>query len=112
MKQIKPEDLLEHQALPYTIYDENGEKILEAGKILTPKKLLQLKYFSNIYIKEDEPQNIQPNEKSIEQKFIPKEKKITENEYWEKFFQENNKINKTSIIESSKQINDKEVGRQ
>jgi len=109
MKQIKAEDLLEHQALPYTIYDENGEKILEAGKILTPKKLLQLKYFPTIYIKEDEIQQKNSPTPPTEEKYPQKEKKITENEYWEQFFQENNQINKTSIIESRKQLHVKEA---
>lgn len=55
MKEVTTEELINHKILPYSIYSEFGEKIFEAGEVLTPGKLLQLKHMNTIY-KEDEPQ--------------------------------------------------------
>ncbi|MBR2526349.1 HD domain-containing protein [bacterium] len=49
MKTITTEELIKHKILPYNIYSEYGELIFEAGEILTPGKLLQLKQMSIIY---------------------------------------------------------------
>lgn len=110
MKQIRTEDLIEHQALPYNIYNENGEKIFESGKILTPGKLLQLRYFSAIYIDENEKDN--PLKLADAKEEIIQEQKITENGYWQEFFKEDFKINNTSIIEVQEQLGIKKTYQQ
>lgn len=110
LKQIRIEDLIEHQALPYNIYNEQGEQIFEAGKILTPGKLLQLRYFSSIYINEQEKNQ---DFKAIATKTVKEEtKKLTEKEYWNEFFKEDFKINTFSIIEVQEQLDIKKTYQQ
>lgn len=104
MKQIRTEDLIEHQALPYNIYNENGEKIFEAGKILTPGKLLQLRYFSAIYIDENESEDEYPSKATSRAHQKPEDRKISEREFWEDFFKEDYTINSKSIIEVQEQL--------
>lgn len=53
MKELSVENLLELKVLPYNIYDDDGELVLEKGESLTPGKLLQLRYLPAIYAKED-----------------------------------------------------------
>lgn len=110
MKQIRTEDLIEHQALPYNIYNENGEKIFESGKILTPGKLLQLRYFSAIYIDENEQDEAlrTPDTKEIKGEV----KKSTETEYWNEFFKEDFRINNASIVEVQEQLSVKKTYQQ
>lgn len=110
MKQIRTEDLIEHQALPYNIYNENGERIFEAGKILTPGKLLQLRYFSAIYIDENESEvGYKP---AAQTKILKEDRKITEREFWEDFFKEDYSINGSSIIEVQEQLGIKKTYQQ
>jgi putative nucleotidyltransferase with HDIG domain len=110
LKQIRIEDLIEHQALPYNIYNEHGERIFEAGKILTPGKLLQLRYFSSIYMNEDEKDQ---SLSSIATRDIKeKEKKLTEKDYWSDFFKEDFKINSASMIEVQEQLGIKKTYQQ
>jgi len=110
LKQIRTEDLIEHQTLPYNIYNENGEVIFEAGKVLTPGKLMQLRYFSAIYADEEEIKVF--TKTSVIEKELVEEKKLTENSYWNDFFQENFKINTTSIIEVQEQLGIKKAYQQ
>lgn len=114
MKQIRTEDLIEHQALPYNIYNENGEKIFEAGKILTPGKLLQLRYFSAIYVDENETDEeyIAPQSTTKTKGIHKEDKKISEREFWEDFFKEDYAINSTSIIEIQEQLGLKKTYQQ
>lgn len=114
MKQIRTEDLIEHQALPYNIYNENGEKIFEAGKILTPGKLLQLRYFSAIYVDENEADEeyIAPQSTTKAKGIHKEDKKISEREFWEDFFKEDYAINSTSIIEVQEQLGIKKTYQQ
>jgi len=110
LKQIRTEDLIEHQALPYNIYNENGERIFEAGKILTPGKLLQLRYFSAIYIDENESEA--SYKAAPQSKVLKEDRKITEREFWEDFFKEDYSINSTSIIEVQEQLGIKKTYQQ
>lgn len=55
MKTVSTEELIEHKILPYNLYSESGEKILTAGEVITPGKLLQLKEMKVIY-RDDEAQ--------------------------------------------------------
>lgn len=111
MKQIRTEDLIEHQALPYNIYNENGEKIFEAGKILTPGKLLQLRYFPAIYIDENESDDdyVSSNRERSSNK---EDHKISEKDFWENFFREDYAVNSTSIIEVQEQLGIKKTYQQ
>ncbi len=110
MKQIRIEDLIEHQALPYNIYNEHGERIFEAGKILTPGKLLQLRYFSSIYMNESEKQ--QSSQVVDTKAFKEEEKRLTEKDYWTDFLKEDFKINSASVIEVQEQLGIKKIYQQ
>ena len=37
---VSSEEIISQKILPYDLYDEKGTKILEAGEILTPGKIL------------------------------------------------------------------------
>ena len=37
---VSSEEIISQKVLPYDLYDEKGSKILEAGEILTPGKIL------------------------------------------------------------------------
>ena len=111
MKQIRTEDLIEHQALPYNIYNENGEKIFEAGKILTPGKLMQLRYFSAIYIDENESDDDYVSSRR-ERPSEAEDHKISEKDFWENFFREDFAVNSTSIIEVQEQLGIKKTFQQ
>lgn len=111
MKQIRTEDLIEHQALPYNIYNENGERIFEAGKILTPGKLMQLRYFPAIYIDENESDEDYVSS-SHERSHDKEDRRITEKEFWENFFREDYSVNSTSIIEVQEQLGIKKTYQQ
>ncbi len=49
MKRVSLEELTEDKVLPYNLYDVNNSKLFEAGEILTPGKMLQLKNIPEIY---------------------------------------------------------------
>lgn len=55
MQLISIEELINHKILPYDIYNEQGNLIFSAGEIMTPGKILQLKYIPAIYI--DDPED-------------------------------------------------------
>lgn len=54
LQRISVDDLLNHKVLPFDIFAAKGKKIFSAGEILTPGKILQLKYIPEIYIEEVE----------------------------------------------------------
>lgn len=113
MKRIEIDEIVQQKSLPYSIFNENGEKIFDAGEVLTPGKLLQLRYFSAIYIDENEdlsekeasasPEIKQPIEEPTD------EDKISEKDYWEDFFKEDLRTNKISVMESQEQISVKKL---
>lgn len=49
MQIVSFDELVENKVLPYNLYDENHVKIFDAGDILTPGKILQLKELGAIY---------------------------------------------------------------
>ena len=63
MKRISINDIAEYKILPFNIYDENGGIIVAAGDNLTPGKLLQLRYITDLFcdgeedIQEDSSKN-------------------------------------------------------
>jgi len=55
---ISVDELLNHKVLPFDLYTEQGRVIFNAGEILTPGKILQLKYIPAIYIDEEQEETI------------------------------------------------------
>jgi len=51
---ISVDELVNHKVLPFDIYNEKGKVIFGAGEILTPGKILQLKYIPALYIEDVE----------------------------------------------------------
>ena len=49
MNKITINELVEYKIVPFNIYDENGDIVVNAGDNLTPGKLLQLRYIANLY---------------------------------------------------------------
>lgn len=119
MKRIELDDLVEKKELPYSIFNENGEKIFDVGEVLTPGKLLQLRYFSAIYMDENEDLTRTKKQEIEEKTEEPydistieepeKEDEISEKQYWEEFFKEDLTTNKISVMESHEQINVKKL---
>ncbi|MCQ2740093.1 MAG: HD domain-containing protein [bacterium] len=54
MKIVSAEDLLDFKVLPYNLYDEMGNNLLEAGEIMTPGKLVMLKNYKTLYAEDDD----------------------------------------------------------
>ncbi len=53
MRELSVESLLDLKTLPFNIYDDDGELVLEKGEALTPGKLLQLRYLPAVYTEDD-----------------------------------------------------------
>ncbi len=49
MQKVPIEELVENKVLAYNLYDVNGEKLFDAGDVLTPGKLMQLQQVDEIY---------------------------------------------------------------
>jgi len=49
---ISVDELVNHKVLPFNLYNEKGRIIFSAGEILTPGKILQLKYIPMLYIED------------------------------------------------------------
>ena len=49
MERIPVEELIKFKMLPFDVYNENGEKLVDAGEILTSGKLLQLSQYDVLY---------------------------------------------------------------
>lgn len=58
MKPISVDDLINLKILPFDIYNSKGKVIFYAGEILTPGKVLQLKYINELYIDEEKGQEL------------------------------------------------------
>lgn len=52
MRIVSAKELSSYKVLPFDIYTENKGKILEAGEVLTPGKLIMLKNYVKIYTEE------------------------------------------------------------
>lgn len=58
---VSSEEIISQKVLPYDLYDEAGIKILEAGEILTPGKILLVRNHEVLYKKEEkQPQENLP----------------------------------------------------
>ncbi len=95
---VSSEEIISQKILPYDLYDEKGTKILDAGEILTPGKILLVRNHEVLYRKEEKNDN-----KKEEAKII---KKYSKNNYIEN--QEEIKkygpLNKKSKIDFQTQI--------
>lgn len=49
MEKILVEELVQFKMLPFDLYNENGEKLVAAGEILTSGKLLQLSQYDTLF---------------------------------------------------------------
>ena len=49
MRIVTNKELSTYKVLPFDLYTENKGKILEAGEVLTPGKLIMLKNYVKIY---------------------------------------------------------------
>lgn len=68
MRIVTNKELSNYKVLPFDLYSENKEKILEAGEVLTPGKLIMIKNHVRVYTEEfnnntkSEEKNITANE--------------------------------------------------
>lgn len=49
MRIVESSELSNYKVLPFDLYSENRTKVLEAGEVLTPGKLIMLKNYTKIY---------------------------------------------------------------
>ena len=54
MIKVPVNELINLKILPYDLYAEGGDLLFSAGEIITPGKLLQLKYATNLFRKEED----------------------------------------------------------
>ncbi len=50
MRLVSVDELINYKILPFDIFNEKGKKLFDSGEILTPGKILQLKYIQSLYI--------------------------------------------------------------
>ena len=78
MKIISVDELITQKILPFDLYNEDGEKIFNAGEVLTPGKLLQLRYISVLYreefVDEDEEEFAEESEEYIDDEDFEEDK--------------------------------------
>lgn len=68
MRIVSNKELSSYKVLPFDLYTENKNKILEAGEVLTPGKLIMLKNYVRIYTEEfgsDEDTEISAESKNL-----------------------------------------------
>jgi len=97
---ISVDDLVNYKELPFDIYNEKGKVLFNAGELLTPGRILQLKYMPILYIKE-KTDEIEFIEEDFD--YITDQKKIQqETEEIKKIYQafdiKNQHENETSVI--------------
>ncbi len=49
MRIVENSELINYKVLPFDLYTENHTKVLEAGEVLTPGKLIMLKNYTRVY---------------------------------------------------------------
>ena len=73
MQKVPIEELIENKVLPFSLYDSNGEKIFDAGDVLTPGKLMQIQQLGDIFQDENEAKNTEePSAETKAPKHNPK----------------------------------------
>ncbi len=91
---VSSEEIISQKVLPYDIYDEAGIKILEAGEILTPGKILLVRNHEVLYRKEEK------TFEDIHQDYLSDEEKYNTVENTKKY----GPLNKKSKIDFETQI--------
>ena len=72
---VSSEEIISQKVLPYDLYDEKGTKILEAGEILTPGKILLVRNHEVLFRKEEK------QEEEKKENFTRVTKKYTQDNY-------------------------------
>ena len=49
MRIVTPKELSSFKILPFDLYNESNSKILSAGEVLTPGKLIMLKNYTKLF---------------------------------------------------------------
>lgn len=78
MDKISVEELIKYKMLPFDLYNENGEKLISAGEILTSGKLFRINQCSELFIDTPQKSFKTPKPKPIEHKPAPKQEKPKE----------------------------------
>lgn len=84
MERILVEELVKFKMLPFDLYNEDGEKLVDAGEILTSGKLLQISQYEVLYKstpKNKENQNIPKPINTNQENNQPKINKVDKNDY-------------------------------
>ena len=102
MKKISVDELVDYKILPFDIYNESGDIILNAGDNLTPGKLLQLRYISTLFCEDNAKEiDVSVNRKQPQQQVY--EPRIRDNDPHE------NTINRNSPIDEQSQLQLKSI---
>ena len=64
MRVVTPKELSSYKILPFDLYNESHYKILSAGEVLTPGKLIMLKNYPKIYTEDTSNDNIRSDKTS------------------------------------------------
>ena len=96
---VSSEEIISQKVLPYDLYDEKGTKILEAGEILTPGKILLVRNHEVLFRKEDKKEE----RKEIQAKTIKRYSRETYTENQEDI-KKYGPLNKKSKIDFQSQI--------
>ncbi len=68
MISIDVESVVSQKSVPYDLYDESGAKVVEAGEILTPGKIVEIREHKQLFKKEEEAKPEAKAEAKTEQK--------------------------------------------
>jgi len=66
MRIITTKELSNFKILPYDLYNESNQKILAAGEVLTPGKLIMLKNYSKIYTEDFYSEETKPDKQGLD----------------------------------------------
>ena len=72
MRIVESSELSNYKVLPFDLFTENKSKILDAGEVLTPGKLIMLKNYVRIYAEDfldDKPDDEKSNQEAVAQKY-------------------------------------------
>ena len=101
MERIQVEELINFKMLPFDIFNERGDKLIEAGEILTSGKLLQLNQFDVLY--KSAPKNInRPSGSGFDSKPAPRDYPFEEEKPKEIIFDKT--VNRKSKIKAQSQV--------
>lgn len=105
MRIVESSELSNYKVLPFDLFTENKTKILEAGEVLTPGKLIMLKNYVRIYAEDflaDENNKKQPDENTSKKNTSQRIRNFSYESLDPEDF--NTVINKTSAMRLETQI--------